>query len=756
MIKAFFKKLFSSDGKEICTLLFFCLVTILIWFKDKKLLATGEEGLFLIDPAKSLELYKNSWSEIGSGLSIPGTNTTVPFFYLEQIILKLNIPIWFFQAALFYLLMAIGTVATYFLTKNLFKVQIKNNQLKLVGLISALFYILNPISLLGVWSRFLLPFIFFYALVPLFLLLYIWGLQNRRKIFILIAPLTTLLFSFVFAAPSLTLLLWVIPFIYSLVSVFSFSTKGKLKLDLYPFIYFCLAFTFWVLISLWWIIPFVELSKLAFAAETSLEHAVGTLKANSQDFKLENVIRLIHAGILYRGEFYGEIYKRPFFVLLSFLIPLLVFSGLYHLKKSQIKKFLGASLFFLIFFVKGVSAPFGGIFLWLFTHLAFLQVYRNPMEKIGLLLPVIYAPLFGFGVYLLLKKIKNLRVREVFVVIVIGLLLVNSWPFFTGAIISFNNRDIRVVVPDSFQNLADSIPTGDHIIFSLPQMGGLTGIYKWEHKYLGAEGSEFLFKYPTIAKFSDATSFYGQLLIAVSHGDITNLISIAQLFSADLIAFRKDTDINAFGDNPKALVRSEKMIKDAHLTNIFDSKEVSIWSLPMNKIVNVIYAPSKIRFGDSAEELISLLKKENIDFKDEVYICTNSQKCKPTILPKDLSQIRIEKPPEKIEFIKHSPVSYQVKVTGSIGKFLIVFNNSYHPGWRVFINGNLNSEKNHFVANGYANGFIVEEKGNFDIFLKFTPEEKIVKYYKISFFVITFGIVLILFYSLRIFLKSKK
>lgn len=749
------KKIFSSEKFLITIIILFCFLLISIWFKDGKLLATGEEGLMLINPIRNIELNKYSWGETGLGGTSPGSNAMIPFYYLELRILNADVPIWFFQAATFLLLMSIGACSIYYLSKELFKNLVEDNVKVKLALIAAVFYILNPVSLLGVWYRFLLGFMFFYSLAPLFFYLYVVGLKYNKKFFIIITPLITLLFSFVFINPASILTLWILPVVYSFSLSWSRTQKGEMRFKRYPLIYFSLMFIFWLLINLWWIFPYIELSVVAFASEISPIHAIGTLKANSKDFSLDNVIRLIHAGFLYRGEAFGSIYKTPFFLLLSWLIPVITIYGLIKLRGGQIKIFFVSSLILLLFLVKGTSPPFGEVFLWFFSKITFLQVYRNPLEKIGMLLPIIYAPLFGYGLFYLSDKIHNLKKRALFLILTISLLAVFHWPFFLGALTKFDTRDIRVVVPPSFQSANKAIPTGNHVILSIPVMGGASGYYKWQYGYKGVDSSQYLFDYPVITIFYDVASFTGQVLVAISSDQLHNLIGIAQLFSADFIALRKDTDVAAFGYNLDALDKSEKMIASSNLKKIFDSQEVSLWSLSPQLVVPLIYIPHSVRFGKSPLELISLMENNQIDLKQEVFICTDEDKCKPYLKSQDKSQIQIDVIPEKIEFKKISPVDYDVAVSNSKGKFLLVFNRAYHPGWVALIEGKPIDSNKHIVANGYANGFLIDKVGSFNISLKFAPEEKILKGYQISLLAISFGTVVLLGSGIVYFLKKQ-
>lgn len=723
----------------------FCLVLIATLFKDHKFLATGEEGLVLAKPDRAIELYKYSWNEIGVGESYPGVNVMIPLLYIESLAVNDGMPLWLFQAVLFYTMILIGSGSMFYLTKRLFLNLVKKDYLTKIAFIAAIFYILNPVSLLGVWYRFAHSFMMFYALVPFFFYLFLLGLDKKRFILITILPLLTIPFSFVFSSPALPPLIWVFPFGYSII-VFRQDYKKNHKILSFPLVYFISMFIYWILINIWWIVPYIVLSQVAFSSETDTVHAIGTLKANSSYYSLGNVIRLIHGGFLYTNETFGKIYKTLPYQLLSWLLPVFTIYGMLKLKSGIIKKFLLTNLLILLFIVKGTQPPLGGVYLWLFKHAIFLQVYRNTFEKIGMILPTIYAPLFSSGLVLFLSRIRNPKKRNVLLLFSLVCLGAYNWPFFTGALVHYKQRDIRVEVPSTFETINQNIPEGDHIMLSLPIMGGASGFYKWEFGYKGVDASEYLFKFPTITKFYDASTFYGKLLIAESHGELdNNLVGLAQLFSVDYIVVRHDTDLAAFGYNLDALDRVNKMILSSGLTKIYDSKLVSIWSLPKEKQIPIIYTPASIRLVDSPEEIIAALSKNNYDPKKETFICVNPKNCKPA-LDNTNTEIPINGIPEQIEIKKISPVSYNMIIRNPKGNFLLVFNNSYNPGWELKVNDKVLASKRHFVANGYANGFSIEDKGDLMVKLYFRPEQTLSRSLYISKIAITLSLIILFGY----------
>jgi len=73
------------------------------------------------------------------------------------------------------------------------------------------------------------------------------------------------------------------------------------------------------------------------------------------------------------------------------------------------------------------------------------------------------------------------------------------------------------------------------------------------------------------------------------------------------------------------------------------------------------------------------------------------------------------------EFKKVNPTKYIVDVDAK-KPFTLVFSESYHPKWKAFIDGKAIPDDKHFVVNGYANGFMIDKIGKYQIILEFTPQ----------------------------------
>lgn len=725
-------KIFNKN-RYVIFLVIICFFLLSIWFKDHKYLATGEDSLILSNPNRAIELYKYAWIDTVSGQASPGFNARLPLLYIESYLLSFGLSIWEFQYLLFFLLMSAGAISCFFLTQKLLDFETDDKNKDKIGFISGFFYIFNPISMLTIWDRGMAvsSFIFFYSLAPLILFLFIKGVTNKQFFIIPLISIITVFFSTAFSSPAEPFLIFVLPFLYTIFLTIQKDSVYYLKI--YPIFYFLLLFLLWILVSSWWIYPWISFSGVEYFGQSDInQFSLNTLKANSQDYSLDNILRLIHGGYLYRSHAYGEIYESFLFSLISWLVPFFMILGLLKMKKGLTKFYLAVALILFVYLAKGSSKPFSEIFIWMFLNIPPMQIFRNSFEKIGLVLPIIYAPLVSYGIFYISKLPKKTEYNNLIFVFLLFLLAIFHWPLLSGNIINFKNRDIRVEVPNAYKNSNSFIGEGNHVILSVPVMGGASGLYKWQYGFKGLEPGPYLFNYPLLSVINYADTVYGQVLIALSNGYTDDLISVAQYLSADIIAFRKDTDVNAFGYNLNAKERFEKIIARSNLQKIFDSEEISLWKMSEDNIVPVVYTPKSLVVINNTKELIAKINSKELDFRSEAFICIDIEKCFPNFKDTDLSIAKEYKIPEEIKLIKVNPSHYKINVKNSSGEFLLVFNNNFNKGWEVLDEGNNSMASKHILVNGYSNGFIINKSGSFELNLTFRPQVGLDLSYSIS------------------------
>lgn len=75
-----------------------------------------------------------------------------------------------------------------------------------------------------------------------------------------------------------------------------------------------------------------------------------------------------------------------------------------------------------------------------------------------------------------------------------------------------------------------------------------------------------------------------------------------------------------------------------------------------------------------------------------------------------------------LSYQKSNLSSYEAIVKSTRVPYLLIFNEQYHPGWKMYINGNLVKEQNHTIVNGFANGWWIDTAGENTIRIEFEPQ----------------------------------
>jgi len=103
----------------------------------------------------------------------------------------------------------------------------------------------------------------------------------------------------------------------------------------------------------------------------------------------------------------------------------------------------------------------------------------------------------------------------------------------------------------------------------------------------------------------------------------------------------------------------------------------------------------------------------------------------------------LDKPDIKYE--KINKVSYKIYVGEAKEPFILMFNETYNPFWKI-----KGENFEHFLINGYANAWLVDKKGNFDLVLEY----RLQKYFYVGVVISAVGLISAI--MLLVYLKKKK
>lgn len=709
-----FTKISRKFGKIVGPLgiFLFCSLITFIWFKKGLMFGGGEEGIFLYNPTKYLSFVSQIWQDANGGCPVVLMLPRIPYAWFMAFFYKFGTGTVLLQAFTFFILFATGCLSVFYLIKETIGEELEGYLKKLIPFLASLFYFFNPYSMSQVWGRGIYGQFFGFALVPLFLCLFILGLKRKNFIFGILAIFASFLFSASFVVATQAVILWIPPLIYLFLHLIK-NIKDR-KVVIFSLFYTTFVLLGWIFSNFWWIYPIIQTGKEAYSNFfTDANNINGFIGSSTMYFKPEYVIRLLQVFVFFIGDYFGEVYKTPIFVLISWMIPLIAVFSLFYIKKIRDLRFF-IVLFFVGFFLSvGANPPLGSVLVWLFTIIPPLQAFRNSYEKAGLLLMLAYAPLFALGLPVFCNKLTsffNIK-RKHFLSVVFGfvsMLLVCGifvWVLWTGA---FQNAWFRV--PDYYKEADNWLisQSGDFRIIQMPLVPGDGLRYDWEYAYQGIEPGEFLFTRLSIGRNISFNKPYYNVLLQ-RFGTFTPY------------SFGPDPDIS------NSEFRSPELWQEL--------AKLDVRYIVFHNDINESIVGVKIK--SSAEYLshqknIKLIKTFG---KLDIYQVTISENI-----------TRVYSPDIKTEVIKISSSNYIVKIRGEQKPIKIYLLDSYDPGWNLFVDGQLINT--HTTVFSYANSWTINKTGNFDVDIKYLPQDYVVQGWKITeitFLFLTFlGIVLVI------------
>lgn len=685
-------------------LILFLLISFIIflWFSKGLLFAGGEEGIPFYDLNKTVKFVSFPWQDISAGYSNQLVLNRIPYFSFLNIFYQFGFPNFLVQALHFFIIMSFGTISIYFLLyQTLFKeLDIKNNNLfKLVPLLGAIFYLLNPFSMTQIWGRGLYMQFFPFALFPFFLLMFILGLKNKNYIFGLLGLLASFFLAGAYGNPSYIFSQWVIILIYLLFYILKNKKRQEIFFSLF---YFFSLFFGWVLVHMWWINIFIKTSSNQFSAQlNSTIENLDAFRGISKDYQLPSLLRLIHEGYFYRDQKYGGSYPSALFMFISWIIPLTLLFSIQSFKKKKYFLFFSILFLFSLFICSGGNFPSGWLFFFIVKTFPVFQVFRNPFEKFGVVLTIAYAPFFAIGAIALSNKIARLFKKTSLSFIILSFMMVLFfgiflWPIWTGQFAGGLKFNPWVKVPDYYKSLDNWLneQKDDGRIIHFPINGGDGLKYSgWEYSYQGIEPGEYLFDRPSIGKNGQSFKLYYKFL---------------------LDRFNKFTP-QTLGPDPdfsNSEFKSEYLYEELAKLNV------------RYIILHLDIDPNLGNFGEAKPVADYLKTQENINKissfgKLDIY---------KVDIPENIHLIY--SPQIDLNYSKINPTLYNVVVKNAEKEFDAYFLENFDPNWEFYINGQ--KIESHERLFSYANKWKIKKLGTFNATIKYKPQDYVSEGMKVS------------------------
>lgn len=530
------------------SLLFLILVPfllVLIWFKSGLIVGGGEEGLAFYNPTRTLELSKVIWWDYNGGFPtlawLSKISSLIPTAFFYQ---SLNFPNFLLQAGTFFILMAVGEISVYLLTLFFLGKSSSNN---IIAFVAALFYLLNPFSISQIWTRGLASQYFSFALLPLSILLFLKGI-NGQYIYLFYLTFASFLFSTAFGISTFVITYWVI--LTATLIYYFFAHNRNLKQFLDGIFFYVLAIILFFLVHAWWFLSTVlSGNKIYVGYLENAQENIGTLLGVSRNFTPDVIIRLLQKTYFFDAGFNPAIYSSIIFQLISLLIPVFLLVGLFFVSK---KKELKGFRFFVILFIIGLiislgaNPPLGWLFVWIFKHVPFLQSFRNPYEKFGLVYALGYSPIFAVGlVYFFDKffKVNGIKLLGLFTILIL-ICVIYAWPMWIGRVVAGPDRKVGIPVPDYYMKLQRFLnDKGEsYRAFLTPLWGGDGAFYDWGGtRYQGLDPTIYLLDTPTVSSSPRYLYFYDFMQNIRRYKERINLAPALALLRAKYLVDRGDS-----------------------------------------------------------------------------------------------------------------------------------------------------------------------------------------------------------------------
>jgi hypothetical protein len=395
----------------------------------------------------------------------------------------------------FYLLFVSAGFSMYFLSTTVYNGKYR----QLVGLVSALFFMFNPYTIISVVPQMWLYIIF----LPLILGLFIKGLQEKRGIKYIFG--FSLIWSFTITSDYTNpkfLLFDLLPlFLYLILYIMLHRSKVVVKSSLR---FTGLLSAIWIGLNSFWLIPTISSLGDIIASPLGAYAAIGTSRLSNyvlSSAPLSGAYRLLGFWSLnanYEGfpyAYWAPAYNTALFVAIGFLIPILAFAFLLR-RPTKLKKFFFVILAIIgLFMMSGSMPPLGWINTFLATHIPmWVDVFSNPYMFGGMYVAIAFAFLLASFIpdlldSKLIEKIfkfkKDLHLKYLLTGLILFLIIgLYAFPLWDGEVIYPGNALMasnRYQIPSYYNDAKTwlSADGSDFRIFALPYSIIGYGAYNW-------------------------------------------------------------------------------------------------------------------------------------------------------------------------------------------------------------------------------------------------------------------------------------
>lgn len=701
--KGILNHLFSFEKFDYLAI-FLLSLHVLFWFQGDLLWIGGDFGF----PMNQYLPYV--WYQLDCGYLT--TTSSLPLSAFFAFLRVLGLSLSAIEKVYFTVLTFLAAASMYYLTSVLLN---SSHYRRYAALTSSIIYMFNPYLFVS------LIFLPMYAVLPLMLAVYVKGLRGEGLVQnALIFALSSVLISH----PLIANYRWVVFAAITLVlytAIHAFVDRLDVR-HLIRFLPLCTAFS--VLTNLFWILPASQYStQLLSVAELGLQ-TVPIIFFGGATSTLVEATRWLGQWAFYSTNplyfSFAPIYiENPIMMGITFIMPIMAFGAFLLRPKDKNVIFFTALTLLGLFLAKGVNPPLGWLYEWAVLNISVLRVFRESFRWMALV-TLGYSFLIGFTcaeIYDRLSHPKK-RLRSYAVAcLFLSLIFINSWPLVTGDVLNFWHDPSQrgVEIPEYYWNAEDWF-SSDHDefrVFVLPRRGTYIG-HSWG--YQGGDISQDIFTKPMIVgrawRKPYSKELIDQTFDAFYENKTTAFRNALVLLNVKYILVER------------CLITEPSADRDIGLLEFYNDIESvkQFGELLVYENLNFvprIYSVGNVSLIDgSLDNVTNVIDQENFNPHTSAVIFTNQ------LSSEQLSEIRSLLTSKRlhlpqITFEKLNPTKFIAHVEVG-GPFLLVFSESFDSNWKAYADGS--EITNHFAVNYYANGWLVNKAGSYDIVLECRPQ----------------------------------
>jgi hypothetical protein len=383
--------------------------------------------------------------------------------------------------------------------------------------------------------------------------------------------------------------------------------------------------------------------------------------------------------------------------LFSITLFLATIGSLFAKKLKTVPLIFLILLLFVIFLINKGKGIISDEMVWSFFNNPILLSIKS-YDKTLIFLPCILLLLL----FLNIKDDLNKYTKYLYILLLLNSLSV--FPLFFGEVqqkysVAFNkNEDFKTAkysyihsIPKEYYeiSLQNNTKLLDYKIFSIPysviNSSGWINFPKW--KVVGSDPTIQLFKHPVV-QMNAFSSFgnwnYGEHWNSQNKYESRWLFPFMGLLNVKYMIYHKDIDVN-FID--KTIEKIEFYEKEKLLKEINENEYFIFFEINDKYFLPKFYVPEKIIISDQEnKDLPDILQYEQINRKTAIYF-KKQNKGKGKISEYNFSTTPV------IEFKKILATKYRIRIHGAKENFPLVFSDTFHGGWKVYVN-NIGDTKN--------------------------------------------------------------